>query len=279
MPGFASVDQVLNATTVELRGQVLSFSKRLQIATTLPFPFSMWGGIGNPSVGVNPSTGLGGAAVCTSATAGALKFTNPSGGRTMHLLSWSLNTTQGNCTLMLVDRLAHANINNNQGTGNFSPVIDGTSRLASGEGAQLFMEVTATLSAAANSRTFTYTNQDGDDGRVTPTITTSASAVFGRFPYADYLWVPLQAGDTGVRSIESTTLISGSATGVINVVLCRPISPPIMTIIQSALTDRDYVTEIPSLPLIRSDSCLQFVGVAVSTTAYVTNGEIRIAEN
>lgn len=280
MPGFANLDEIISAVSVSLRGQTLFFNKRLAATSVANVPHTTWTATGNPAAGANPTLGMAGAVVVTSATTGAMPFTNPTGGRTMHALSMSaLSTVGGTGSVILVDRIAHAQINNNQGTASFSPIIDATSRLGTGEGCMGFMEVTGALSAAANTRTFTYTNQAGSSPRTTPNIVTVASAVVGRVPYADFVWIPLQAGDTGIRSIQSTTLVSGTATGSYNIVLVNPLAPPMPLSAASLLTDRDLVVDIPSLPLIRSDACLNWIWVPTSAAVATLHGEVRIAEN
>lgn len=181
--------------------------------------------------------------------------------------------------LLLCDRIAHANINHNQGTASFSPVIDGTSRLAAGEGGMILMEVTTAFSAASNTRTFTYTNQAGTAGRTTGNIVTVASSLVGRVPYADFLWVPLQSGDTGCRSIESTTLVSGTATGAHSVCIVNPIGAWIIIPNGSFMSTRDFVLEVPSLPLIRDNACLFWLMVHTVATNIGIAGFVKIAEN
>ena len=79
----------------------------------------------------------------------------------------------------------------------------------------------------------TYTNQDGVGGRVTPLImgnststvngslmnTTGTLSIQGSSPF-----LPLQAGDTGVRSVQSVRMVSGVDTGIFALVLVRPVA-------------------------------------------------------
>lgn len=61
----------------------------------------------------------------------------------------------------------------------------------------------------------TYTNQDGTTGRTTGTISAGAALIVGRG-----LFLPLQAGDTGVQKIESVVATVASA-GTFNVSVLR----------------------------------------------------------
>src|SRR5574343_59024 len=87
-------------------------------------------------------------------------------------------------------------------------------RHAAGTGVQLMPVVVA---GQTGGQTFTvnYTNQDGVAGRVTPAVTMSTQAVNGTILHslgagAAYAnngpFLPLQRGDSGVRSVQSVTI-------------------------------------------------------------------------
>lgn len=279
MAGFASVDEILNALSVNNRGQRLQYQKTVPAVNVADVWHSFWKGPGMPIAGGDPTLGMAGAAVCTDATAGAIPFTNASGGRTMHLLHVGLMSQQAVMSILLVDRIAHARIANAQATASFAPVLDATSRLATGEGGQIVMEVTTALSAAANVRTFTYTNEAGTGGRVTQQLTTVASAVVNRVPYARGIYVPLATGDMGVRSIESTSLVSGTATGEYTVAIVRPLAW-IQVHGPSFFAERDFILDLPNLQRIYDDSCLAAYMISSSAgSTFNAQAEIRIAEN
>lgn len=280
MPGFASVDQIINALSANGKGQYVQFQKLGQSGTGAAIANSLWTSTGLPEAGTHPTLGLAGAVVLTKTSTGALKgWINPTSPATLHVLGCSAIAIAGSGgELIVVDRIAHAQIANAQATGNFSPNIDATSRLAAGEGAQIYCEVSSALSAAANSRTFTYTNQDGTAGRVTPSWSSVASAGTTRTPYANFVYVPLAAGDFGVRSIQSTNLVSGSATGQFDVCLVKPIfRMPLAGV--AVPVQRDYVIEFPQLPRIYDDACLQFIFLPISAATQMVAGEIVLAEN
>jgi hypothetical protein len=277
MAGFASLDQVINSVSVNNKLQKLQINKVLPSTTVANVPHTFWKATGNPAAGSDPVNGMAGAVACTSSTTGAILYTNPTGPATMHILS-GVTTSSALGTFILVDRLAHANINNAQATASFSPVLSGTGRLDTGEGAQIIMEVTSALSAASNTRTFTYTNEAGTGSRTTQNIVTVASAVAGRVPYASYIWVPLQSGDKGVRSVESTTLVSGTATGAYNVVLVKPLAYFVVNVTY-CVCERDFVVEIPSLPRIKDNSCLMLFFLPNGASTATCLGEVKISEN
>jgi len=277
---FASHDELINALSVNARGQKLIFTKLAPSTSVNYVPHTMWLASGNPPAGTTPTNGAGGAVVLTKDSTGAIQFANASGGRTMHLVTQSVAGAVAGSggTYILVDRIAHANVNNNASV-TFSPIIDATSRLATGEGAVMWGEVTGALSGASNAKTITYVNQAGDPGRVTQQWSTVSSAVVGRVPYTNFLWIPLQAGDIGVRSVSVITNVSGTATGTFNLVLGKPIGPVIPITGANYIAARDYVVDVPPFPQIRDNACLSILYIPGSAAVHALQGEIRIVEN
>jgi len=277
---IANLDQIINDVSVNARVQELRFEKSNPNNYAAQMYCTLWGVGNNPVAGATPTVGMAGAVTCDSTTVGSLvKLTAPTGGRSLYLLSielWQASAIE----LLLVDRLAHANISNAQATAAFSPVIDGTARLASGEGAQLILEITSALSGASNTRTFTYTNQAGTAGRTTKPIVTGASYHIWRMPNSEYVFVPLQDGDTGIRTITDTTLSSGAATGAYNVVLVKPIAKMILSTAAGVGGIRNFLIDLPGKIEINSNSCLALycIKAASSTNPTVVQGKINLIE-
>ena len=101
-------------------------------------------------------------------------------------------------------------------------------RYASGNGVQM-MAVGQSASSAVGTFTVSYTNQDGVAGRTSQTtytkviggggtvVSSSNNAVTGSHPF-----IGLQAGDSGVRSVESVTF-SAAGGGLLAIVLVKPL--------------------------------------------------------
>ena len=120
---------------------------------------------------------------------------------------------------------------------------------------------------AADTFTFTYTNSDGDPGRVSPlcamntansatgtllTSQTTRSRAHGPF-------LPLQAGDHGVQSIQSVTLTSGVDTGLFTLVLVKPLATISLRGIDAPV-EVDFLTDKGlQLPEIPDDAYLNFI--------------------
>lgn len=279
--GFASEDEILNATTTNSKAQQIWVEKTL--STTVAGGWqTAWNGVGFPEAGTTPTVGSAGAVKCDKSTTGAFPFTNAAGGAKLNLLSgcFRYTGTAGN-TLVLLDRLAHANIAYDAaGTTTFSPVIDGTDRLAAGEGAMIMTEVTTGVTTS-NTRTFTYTNQAGTGGRVTPNAIMGASLTVGRIPASSsagvaQLFVPLQAGDIGVRTITDTTLVSGTGTGAINICLVKPLA---YIPIPANGIDVDFIWSLPTMPRIKDNMCLMFAILPGGATAGTITSQLTLGEN
>lgn len=282
MAGYATLAEIVSALGGE-DYQRSDFTESLAAAAS-----GVWNttirATGMPGPMVNPSAGLAGATAVSKATAGAFFFNGKAAGQKNHVLTalmlrGSTSSTYSPHMYILVDRLAHANVSIVQASGNFAPNIDGTARLASGEGAQIFCEVTTALSAASNTFSLTYTNQDGVTGKTTPFVSTVASAQLDRTPYANWLWLPLAAGDWGVRSIQQWALSSGTATGNINIALMKPVlwlpTPGIL----SVPTERDYFLQHLHLREFHDSACLHWIFTASSQGVSGShNGMLRIGQ-
>jgi hypothetical protein len=85
-------------------------------------------------------------------------------------------------------------------------------------------------------------------------------------------FMPLAAGDTGVRSVESIQLSASYLSGEFSVGLCRPIlTLPITTI--GVAAERDLMNQMPSLPRIYDGAALYWL--LFSTNLTPTNSAIN----
>jgi hypothetical protein len=149
--------------------------------------------------------------------------------------------------------------------GNTDPqVMDNTQalpRYADGVGVQM-MAVTISARTGGQSFTVSYTNSDGVAGRTTPlavqnavaapgTVTTSATATNNASPGP---FLPLQSGDSGVRSVESVQM-NGADTGFFAIVLVKPIASTVIRGIDAPY-EKDLMMMSSELPIIEDDAYL-----------------------
>jgi len=177
---------------------------------------------GRPGAGAANAAGLGGAAI--TSVSGQIPWTNPVSGNS-YLARLDCSSTQAG-SLLLCDRLWH-----NSGIGITTATAqtvnsatwpardrDGSTN---GEGVMVALEVSAATGngSAVTNTTLSYTNQANTSGRTATMLSFPATAVTGTFvPFQ------LQAGDTGVRSIQSITLGTTYTSGTIHLVAYRLLS-------------------------------------------------------
>lgn len=152
--------------------------------------------------------------------------------------------------------------------------INGTTN---GEGCMIGILCTAAvgLAAVASNATISYTNSDGTAGR-----TATLSAIVGSQAPATpvigtIIWFNLQAGDKGVRSIQSITLGTTWVSGSISLFIARDIA-----------SVGTQVANIPAPPKRFSEpgvrlwngTCLLHCCLASAATATFFNGELVIQE-
>ncbi len=99
-------------------------------------------------------------------------------------------------------------------------------RNTSGAGVLAFLEVTTALGTGTPTVALTYTNQDGTGSRVTPNHTMTASVTVTSIPYAGTIvpFMALQAGDYGMRSVQSLQLSAGMSAGALAIILAKPMT-------------------------------------------------------
>lgn len=102
-------------------------------------------------------------------------------------------------------------------------------RYTDGAGVQM---IAVTTGARTGGQTFSvkYTNQDGVTGQVTPTLTQNTSTLLGTLTNTDRNvangsgpFIPLAAGDSGVRAVESVTM-NGVDVGLFSIILVKPLA-------------------------------------------------------
>jgi hypothetical protein len=145
--------------------------------------------------------------------------------------SSATSTTNQNQLIQMLDYLMYYPFIDSDAVGELQEMIPSVSlpsRAGTGEGVKV-IGVAQAACATAGTFTFSYTNQAGVSGRtsmVTQTKTCAGGGVL--LPYRDltassFPFIGLQAGDSGVRSIESVTF-SGAGGGLICLVLVKPIT-------------------------------------------------------
>lgn len=277
MAGFSSMDNFINA--VSANGQFYRADWNKNFLPTSGAVAGEWHclarGAGNPGLGSIYNTGTNLAFQATSdttATAEGIKHGGDVSPATKHIVNASAYTaasTVAPCVLMLVDLLGFYRVTSVTTT--TAQTMDNTvtiPRYTNGAGVQAFMWNTNTtaMGAATPNLSIGYTNSDGTAGRATPTTlpigkTAAANGLIlysgtGAGKYGPFM--PLQAGDKGIRSIQNITISTSYVSGEFAVGLCRPLlTLPITTL--GVAAERDLMNQIPSLPRVYDGANLQWL--------------------
>ena len=260
---ITSTDQLLAASN-----QLKSFGKVSMAAKAAGTFQSLWTAAGLPTAGANPASPA--MVIPTSATTGALPFVNPVTGRLSYISKIS-SAQQTVGTLILYDRIAHSSGLN--GTLTTAQAVNGAAltRHTTGEDVELFLEVYTATGATASNVTISYTNSAGVAGRTTPAVAMQVTPLVGQM-----LPIPLQSGDTGIRSVQSVTLSASTATaGNFGITLVKRIAEIPITVAGTGVVLDPFALGFPT---IENNACLSFMVVTATTSTGFITGTINIAQ-
>jgi len=287
--GFASLDDFINETTTNGKFVRTDWNKNAlpTTAQTAGLWYDLACGAGNP--GSDSAYGSG-----TNLAFQALDDTSttspgiPHGGNvspdTKHIINasaFSAAATSMPAVFMLVDRLGYYPITTVTTTGDQAlnnTTVFPTGRHTNGAGLRAYVvcssgAATTAMGAATPNIRITYTDQAGNTGNTTPTtlpVGTTAAAkgniVYsgtGAGKYGPFL--PLAAGDSGIQSVQQFNLSASYVSGVLNLVICRPLLTLPMTTIGVA-AERDLLNQVPSLPRVYDGANLSWLMYAGAAT-------------
>lgn len=129
---------------------------------------------------------------------------------------------------------------------------------------------------------FTYTNSEGVSGRTSQIVTMNTSTVVGNIlgsnttiQNASNPFIGLQDGDSGVRSIESVTML-GIDTGLFSLVLVKPLTQTCFREV-TVPYEKDYLIPTSDLIQIYDDAFLGFLALPLGTlAATVLRGDLKV---
>lgn len=264
--GFSSMDELIQKITTN--GQLRRVDWNKNFLPTSAAVAGEWHclarGSGNPSSDTiyNTGTNLAFQSVSDTTTgAGGIQHGGNVTPATKHIVNASAGTSSATTApgmMMLVDLLGFYRITTVTSTS--VQTLDNTitiPRYTDGAGVMAFAWNTnaTALGAATPTITLNYTNQSGTAGKTTPAVlpTCKTAAANGLIMYSGTgsgkynPFIPLAAGDSGIRSIQSLQLSASYVSGEFSVALCRPIiGMPLGAL--GVVTERDYVNGLPSLP-------------------------------
>jgi hypothetical protein len=190
------------------------------------------------------------------------------------LMAISTTATAAPLTLLLLDYIGFYGFIDESVTD--EQPLDNTlapTRYADGRGVQL-MPIVVAGQTGGQPFTVNYTNQDGVPGRVTSSVIMSTQAVNGTVLHSQQSgadkggpFLPLQSGDSGVRSVQSVTIGGVGDVGLFALVMAKPLATLDIRGID-APTEIDYMTDCGcSIPEIKDDAYLNFAALPIGTLA------------
>lgn len=157
-------------------------------------------------------------------------------------------------------------------------------RYPDGAGVQI-MAVSVAGRTGGQSFFVNYTNSNGVAGRISQTVIQNSVSVNGSIVTSDRAvaaaagpFIPLQTGDTGVRSIQSVTML-GADVGLFTLVLVKPLAQMQIRGIDAPV-EVDYLKDYAQCPVIKDDAYLNFIACPQASLASVPiHGDIRLIWN
>lgn len=150
-------------------------------------------------------------------------------------------------------------------------------RFTSGEGVMIGLCIWTFVGGTSTTVTVSYTNQAGTPGQISTVTQIGGSNIANNA--GRMIPIPLAAGDTGVRSVESVTLAGTTGTaGNFGVCLFKPLAMMAMNDWQGAEAF-DAITSggfIGALAEVHADACLSVFGIG--NVSQAVGGAILLAE-
>jgi len=154
-----------------------------------------------------------------------------------------------------------------------SPLIPTLPRYTDGVGVQAFLVATNPYVGGAYFQ-IKYTNTNDETGRISKLTLTNTSTFIGTIVNSNTegasnysVFIQLQAGDKGIKSIQSITFYSTNG-GLAALVLVRPITS-FMTREPTAWCEFDFIKDKPSIPWIYDGAYLNFLTMPSGTIAAI----------
>lgn len=268
---IGSLDQLVNALIHVPR----VFGKDSATNEAAGISHTPWYATGLIGAGAAPSGGLNGANFSGTVN-GAIPIPAAVAGANSYLAKLSAVHTGGIGHIWLVDKL-WGNVpvvTTTTSQAVTQPTLPARDESASTSGAGVFLALecssaTGNVGAITNT-TVSYTNSAGTAGRTATLSSYPATAVAGT-------WVPLslQAGDVGVRSVQSITLGTSYVSGAIHLCAWRLVAE-----LEVPAANTGYIKSFTglNLPIVWDSSVLQLVYWPTGTTAGSVAGSLWYAQ-
>lgn len=150
------------------------------------------------------------------------------------------------------------------------------------------MMMAVSLAARTGGSTFnvSYTNSEGVSGRTSQTMTMNGETSIGSIATSGRAvtgsgnpFIGLQNGDTGVRSIESLTMLTPDSGGLFALVLVKPLFQTQIRGVDAPV-EKDLLIQGAQLPIVQDDAFISFVCLPSSAVnGTVMMGDMQVVFN
>jgi hypothetical protein len=267
MAGFTKIKDYVDTSVLNGAERYYSWKKSPNQATTQGIWFDLSMSPGNPIpkywFDATPLTAMN---VAQSTDGGLMHGSNvtPSNKYLKELMAMCVTAAPLPMPMILCDYLLYYPTIDDSVSGAQTMINNNVlTRYTSGAGVQMIAISEATRTGG-QSFTVNYTNSSGTTNRNTPNILETGLAVTGSLissaqtsTYAAGPFLPLQAGDTGVRSVQSVTM-NGPDVGLFAIVLVKPLAQFNIRGIDAPV-EVDYLKDFPVIPQITDDAFLSFL--------------------
>jgi hypothetical protein len=278
---FGSLDAILAAATAG-KYQDLRFNKTGVASNAIGNTNDLWTAAGFPAAGAAGGASPGGSN-WTSASAGAMPYTNPATASSLQPVSGWATASVINNTLLLYDRL-HSVVKTMNS--NVAQAVNGVpsryqsnvaGNVESAEGSFYFPSNPTTILAATahNWTVCQYTNSAGTAGRSSPSIAGVSACVVGGVDLVANSWfMPLQAGDVGVQKMTQLQCSAAVATGTIDFTLGHALAFMPCPVAQFVCTFDWLYTAFRAVKIVDNAALALLELLKPATTATTYNGNL-----
>ncbi len=254
--GFSGLSDLISEATTGGKRQYFQFCKTGTNNAANRY-LSLWNVGPDPAAGGTPAARPGGA-VPDNTTTGGFKQVDPAGSDTLHMVNFGALGTTAPTALMLYDRTFHAgSINHAINTAQSVTGVPTRYATTTSPGVFAFLEVTLALGATGQNVTMTYTDQSGNSAEAAAALTVIVSSAITQIPHAQW-FIPLNAADTGLRTITNLTFSVANTQGTSNIVMGRAYCICPCPIAQSMVV-LDMINSAFSMPSVLVDACIGII--------------------
>jgi hypothetical protein len=211
-------------------------------------------------------------------TPGAVPITNASGGRDKWLVQagWVPANVSDAGMLLVYDRLLH--ISGLSGTVTTAQTVGGSiTRNTGGHGNRICATIYTNVGSSIRTLSASYTNQDGTSGRTATYTAFGGTANTPGNEVNELIFLSLQSGDTGVRSVQDVTLNASTGTaGDFGITIIRPLFW--LSATSRGGAHRDFTLGPAGIKKIDPDACLAMATMAHSVTEVAQFGVLSTVE-